>query len=70
MKGHVFEGYGESLQKKQHAKTVDAIAGLISNTIDYPKDVVSICKSFVLNKVMDPKDLILQEEKSPTKNLT
>ena len=32
--GHVFEGYGESVEKQQYNKTVNKLAELISKTID------------------------------------
>ena len=57
MNGHVFEGYGESVEKQQYTKKVNALAELISKTMDYPKDVVSICKRLKLNYVKEPEDL-------------
>ena len=57
MNGHVFEGYGESVEKQQYTKTVNALAELISKTMDYPKDVVSICKIFELNDVRSQRTL-------------
>ena len=69
MNGHVFEGYGESVEKQQYTKTVNALAELISKTMGYPKDIVSICKRFKLNDVKEPEDLTSEEEKSDTKKL-
>ena len=57
MNGHVFEGYGETIEKQQYSKTVDALAGYITKNMNYPKDLASICKSYSLTKIKEPTDL-------------
>ena len=69
MNGHVFEGYGETIQKQQYSKTVEALAGYISKTMNYPKDLASIYKNYVLTEVEEPADLTETEEKSAIKRL-
>ena len=57
MQGHVFQGYGESPDKQQFTKTVEALATYISTHMDYPKDVASICKKMTKDEIAEPVDL-------------
>ena len=69
MKGNVFQCFGESPDKQQYTKTVEALSGYISTTMDFPKDVASICKKTSLEPVEEPADLSEKEKKSETKKL-
>ena len=44
MNGNIFQCYGESPDKQQFTKTVEALLGHINKNIDYPKDVAALCK--------------------------
>lgn len=67
--GHMFEGYGESLDKQQLTKTLEVLLGYINKTIDFTKDVASICKKLTQEEVKEPEELTYEEVKSPTKKL-
>ena len=69
MNGNVFQCYGESPDKQQFTKTIEALAGYINTTMDFPKDVASICKKMQLDTVLEPVDLNEEEAKSATKRL-
>ena len=69
MKGNVFQCFGESPDQQQFTKTIEALAGHISTTMDFPKDVASICKKIKLDIIQEPFDLTEEEEKSATKKL-
>ena len=69
MNGNVFQCYGESPDKQQFIKKIEALAGYISTTMDFPKDVSSICKKIQLDTVLEPDDLSEEEAKSATKIL-
>ena len=69
MKENVFQCYGEFPNKQQFTKTIEALAGYTSTTMDFPKDVASICKKMELDTVQEPVDLTEEEAKSATKKL-
>ena len=69
MKGNVFQCFGESPDKQQYTKTVEALSGYISTTMDFPKDVASICKKGTLETIAEPVDLSEEDTKSETKKL-
>ena len=70
MKSNVFQCFGESPDQQQFTKTIEALAGHISTTMDFPKDVASICKKIMLDIIQEPFDLTQEEEeKSVTKKL-
>ena len=69
MNGNVFQCYGESPDKQQFTKTLEALAGHINKTMDFPKDLASICKKMQLDTVVEPVDLSEEEAKSATKRL-
>ena len=69
MKDNVFQCFGESPDRQQYTKTVEALTGYISTTMDFPKDVASICKKGTLEVIPEPVDLSEEEKKSETKKL-
>ena len=68
MKDNVFQCYGESPDKRQFTKTVDALAGYIAKNMDYPKDVTSLCKKHKLSMIREPVDLTDEEKKAIPRN--
>ena len=69
MKDNIFQCYGESPNKQQFTKTIEALTGYISTTMEFPKDVASIYKEMELDTVQEPVDLTKEEAKSATKKL-
>ena len=69
MNRNVFQVFGESTDKQQFTKTLEALEVYINKTVDYPKDMSSLCKSFKITEVAEPKDLTEAEKKSETKKL-
>ena len=69
MKGNVFQCYGESPDKQQFTKTIEALEGYINKNMDFPKDVASICKKMELTDIREPGDPTEEESKSATKRL-
>ena len=69
MNNHVFQCHGESPDKQQFTKTIEALSGHINKTMDFPKDVASICKNFTTDMIEEPKDLTAAEKESDTKKL-
>ena len=69
MNNHVFQCHGESPDKQQFTKTIEALSGYINKTMDFPKDVASICKNFTTDMIEEPKDLTVAEKESDTKKL-
>ena len=57
MNGNVFECYGEALEKHQFTKMMETLVDYISKTIEFPKDVVSICRRFEMGDIEEPKVL-------------
>ena len=70
IKYNVFQCYGESPDKQQFNKTVDALAGYIDKNMDYLKDVASLYKKQKLSMIREPVDLTDEEKKSGTNNST
>ena len=68
MKGNVFQCFGESPDKQQYTKTVEALSGYISSTMDFPKDLASICKKTSLEPVEEPADLSEKERRAKPRN--
>ena len=56
MKGNVFQCYGESPDKQQFTKTIEALEGYINKNMDFHKDVASICKKMELTDIREPGD--------------
>ena len=69
MTGNVFECYGESLEKYQFTKMVETLVDYISKTIEFPKDVASICRRFEMGDIELPKILTKEELQIKVKKL-
>ena len=69
MKDNIFQCYGESPNKQQFTKTIEALTGYISTTMEFPKDVASIYKEMELDTVQEPVDITKKEAKSAPKKL-
>jgi hypothetical protein len=69
MEENVFQCFGESTDKQQFLKTVGVLSEHINKTFQYPQDVASVCKSFKLTTLVQPKDLSEEECKSMGKKL-
>ena len=69
MNRHVFQVFGESTDKQQFTKTLEALEVYINKTVDYPKDMASSCKNVKVTEIKEPEDLTDAEKKSETKKL-
>jgi len=69
MNGHVFQCKKESQDKQEYLKTVEALGEYISKTLDYPRDMAGLCKSYTIPVLIEPQDLTEEETKSETKKL-
>jgi len=69
MNGHVFQCKKESQDKQEYLKTVEALGEYISKTLDYPRDMAGLCKSYTIPVLIEPQDLTEEEMKSETKKL-
>ena len=69
MKDNIFQCYNESPDKQPFTKTVDALVGYIGKSMDYPKDVASLCRKHKLSTIRESIYLADEEKKSDTKNL-
>ena len=57
MKRNVFQSHGESNKEQQFSKTVGVLEEYIIKTFTYPQDVASVCKTYKLNKPVQPTNL-------------
>ena len=48
---------------------MEVLPGYIKNNMDFPKDVSSLCTTYGLNIMLDPKELTEEEKKSDTKKI-
>ena len=53
MKGHVFQYHGESKNKQQYLKTMDALYAYINTTLDFACDVADMCKDYTIVDLND-----------------
>ena len=60
MKGNVFN-VSVSLQTTTVHQSVEALSGYISTTMDFHKNVASICKKGTLEVISEPVDLTDEE---------
>jgi hypothetical protein len=61
MKGNVFQCHGENTDKQQFLKSVVVLGEHINKTFTYPQDIASVCKSFEIAKLVQPKNLPKKE---------
>jgi hypothetical protein len=61
MKGNVFQCHGETTNKQQYLKTVGVLEEHINKTFSYPQDIASVCKTFSLLLLTQPKNLTKEE---------
>jgi hypothetical protein len=61
MKGNVFQCHGENTDKQQFLKSVGVLGEHINKTFTYPQDIASVCKSFEIVKLVQPKNLPKKE---------
>lgn len=66
---NIFKCYGETPDKQQFTKTIEALSGFISKTIDFLKDAASICRKLELEPIQDHVDPMNKESKCATKKL-
>jgi hypothetical protein len=57
MNKNVFQTPAENINKQQFLKTVGALNEHINKTFEHPKDVASLCKSFVLTVIPQSPNL-------------
>jgi hypothetical protein len=69
MNGHVFQSHNENASKNQFLKTVEALSEYINKNLDFPKDMSSLCKSYKVETVAEPTDLLSTDKQSATKRL-
>jgi len=67
--GHVFQCHNEVASNGQFLKTVEALEEYISKTLDYAKDLKSLCKSYEISTIDVPLDMTIEDQKSETKKL-
>ena len=61
MNGHVFQCYSEHGQKKQFAKTVEALGEYIAKELKHPGDLAPLTQDLTLPTVKEPDDLDVNE---------
>jgi hypothetical protein len=69
MNGHVFQCHGETTDKQQYTKTVEALGEYISKELKHAKDVSSLYKTGKIQVLKEPVDLTDEEKKSDTKRM-
>jgi hypothetical protein len=57
MNKNVFQYHGEHSSKQQFLKTVGVLEEHINKTFDYPLDVASVCKLFLVTQLIMPPSL-------------
>ena len=57
MNKNVFQCHGKHSSKQQFLKTVGVLEEHINKTFDYPQDVDSVCKLFVVTQLIMPPNL-------------
>ena len=69
MNGHVFQCHNEVASSSQFQKTVEALEEYVNKTLDYAKDLKSLCKTYEVCKIDEPTDLTTEDQTSETKKL-
>lgn len=69
MNGHVFQCHNEAANASQFLKTIEALSEYINKNLNFPKDIASLCEDHSVSEIIEPKDLVNEEEKSKTKTL-
>ena len=69
MNGHVFQCHDEVGSSSQFQKTTEALEEYVNKTLDYAKDLKSLCKTYEICKFDEPMDLTTEDQKSKTKKL-
>lgn len=69
MNDNVFQCYGETTDRQQFTKTLGVLAEHIKKTFTFPLDIASICKTFKINTLMQPVNLLDDEFADIGKNM-
>ena len=69
MNGHVFQCHNEVANNNQFLKTVEALGEYISKTLDYAKELKSLCTSYEIFMIAEPVDMSDDDMKRETKKL-
>ena len=69
MNGHVFQCHNEVASSSQFQKTVEALEEYVNKTLEYAKDLKSLCKTYEVRTIAVPTDLTTEDQESKTKKL-
>ena len=68
MNRRVFQCHNEVASNSQFQKTVEALEEYVNKTLDYAKDLKSLCNTYETCKIDEPMDLTTEDQKSETKS--
>ena len=69
MNMYMFQCYDKTPDRQQHNKTLEALAGYINKTMDFLKDVSSLCTKFRLENAQESRDFTEEGKQSNMKKL-